>query len=237
MKYGAKASSVDVISVISPSIEVECRTELKMPETVAAVYNDPTCTDPLKVTWNAEQIAKIDLTTPGKYVIDGTTEKGGAVTANVKVYNENLLKDGSFEAENADAWKFTYLNGATEGVNFEKKAADAITGEMECHFWNTAAQEFTVEQIIKNVPAGKYTATAYIQGGDVGDHVVKLYVIVGDKKYESEAIVLEGWVVWKNPIIKDIVIDGTTDVTVGMYVKCAGGGWGTMDDFEFYSQE
>ena len=237
LKYGAKASSVDVISVISPSIEVECRTELKMPETVAAVYNDPTCTDPLKVTWNAEQIAKIDLTTPGKYVIDGTTEKGGAVTANVKVYNENLLKDGSFEAENADAWKFTYLNGATEGVNFEKKAADAITGEMECHFWNTAAQEFTVEQTIKNVPAGKYTATAYIQGGDVGDHVVNLYVIVGDKKYESEAIVLEGWVVWKNPIIKDIVIDGTTDVTVGMYVKCAGGGWGTMDDFEFYSQE
>lgn len=237
LKYGAKASAVDVISVISPSIEVKCRTELKMPETVAAVYNDPTCTDPLKVTWNADQLAAIDLTVPGKYVIDGTTEKGGAVSANVKVYNENFLKDWSFEDKNSDVWNFTYLNGATEGVNFEKKAADAITGEMECHFWNTAAQEFTVEQTIKNVPAGKYSATAYIQGGDVGDHVVSFYVIVGDKKYESEAIVLEGWVVWKNPLIKDIVVDGTTDVTVGMYVKCAGGGWGTMDDFEFYSQE
>ena len=237
LKYGAKASAVDVISVISPSIEVKCRTELKMPETVAAVYNDPTCTDPLKVTWNADQLAAIDLTVPGKYVIDGTTEKGGAVSANVKVYNENFLKDWSFEDKNSDVWNFTYLNGATEGVNFEKKAADAITGEMECHFWNTAAQEFTVEQTIKNVPAGKYSATAYIQGGDVGDHVVNFYVIVGDKKYESEAIVLEGWVVWKNPLIKDIVVDGTTDVTVGMYVKCAGGGWGTMDDFEFYSQE
>ena len=237
LKYGAKASTVDVISVISPSIEVKCRTELKMPETVAAVYNDPTCTDPLKVTWNADQLAAIDLTVPGKYVIDGTTEKGGAVSANVKVYNENFLKDWSFEDKNSDVWNFTYLNGATEGVNFEKKAADAITGEMECHFWNTAAQEFTVEQTIKNVPAGKYSATAYIQGGDVGDHVVNFYVIVGDKKYESEAIVLEGWVVWKNPLIKDIVVDGTTDVTVGMYVKCAGGGWGTMDDFEFYSQE
>ena len=67
--------------------------------------------------------------------------------------------------------------------------------------------------------------------------MVSFYVIVGDKKYESEAIVLEGWVVWKNPLIKDIVVDGATDVTVGMYVKCAGGGWGTMDDFEFYSQE
>lgn len=237
LKYGAKAASVDVISIIAPSVEVKCRTELKMPETVDAVYNDPTCTDPLKVTWNADQIAKIDLTVPGKYVIDGTTEKGNAVTADVKVYNENLLKDWSFEEQNSDVWKFTYLNGATQGVNFEKKAADAITGEVECHFWTESAQEFTVEQTIKGVPAGKYSATAYIQGGDAGDHVVSFYVIVGDKKYESEPITLQGWIVWQNPLIKDIVVDGTTDVTVGMYVKCAGGGWGTMDDFEFYSQE
>ena len=237
LKYGAKAAEVEVLSVIAPIVEVECRTELVMPETVTAIYNDPTCTDPLKVTWDADQLAKVDLTVPGKYEINGTTEKGGAITASLKVYNLNLLKDYSFEEQNADAWKFVYLNGATEGVDFEKKAADAISGEIECHFWNTAAQEFKVEQTITGVAAGKYSATAYIQGGDVGDHVVNLYVIVGDKKYESEAIVLEGWVVWKNPLIKDIVVDATTDVTVGMYVKCAGGGWGTMDDFEFYSQE
>ena len=237
LKYGAKADQVEVISVITPYIEVKCRTELKMPETVDAVYNDSTCKEPLKVTWNADQIAKIDLTVPGKYVIDGTTEKGGAVTANIKVYNENLLKDWSFEERNSEVWKFTYLNGAKEGVNFEKKMADAITGEVECHFWTEAPQEFTVEQTIKGVQPGKYAATAYIQGGDVGDHVVSFYVIVGDKKYESAPITLQGWVVWQNPLIKDIVIDETMDVTVGMYVKCAGGGWGTMDDFEFYSQE
>lgn len=237
LKYGAKAAEVEVLSVIAPIVEVECRTELVMPETVTAIYNDPTCTAPLKVTWDAEQLAKVDLTVPGKYEINGTTEKGGAITASLKVYNLNLLKDYSFEEQNADAWKFVYLNGATEGVDFEKKAADAISGEMECHFWNTAAQEFKVEQTITGVAAGKYSATAYIQGGDVGaDAQVVFYVIVGDKKYESPAT-LAGWVVWQNPIIKDIVVDGTSDVTVGMYVKCAGGGWGTMDDFEFYSQE
>ncbi len=237
LKYGAKAAEVEVISVINPSIEVECRTELVMPEAVTAIYNDPTCTDPLKVTWDADQVSQIDLTVPGKYVIDGTTEKGQAVTANVKVYNLNLLKDYSFEEQNADAWKFVYLKNE-EGVDFEKKAADAITGEMECHFWNTAEQEFKVEQTITGVAAGKYSATAYIQGGDVGDDAqVIFYVIVGDKKYESDPITLQGWVVWQNPLIKDIVIEETSDVTVGMYVKCAGGGWGTMDDFEFYSQE
>ena len=237
LKYGAKAETISVISVISPSVEVPCRTELVMPETVEAVYNDPTCTDPLKVTWDADQVAKINLNTPGKYVIDGTTEKGDAVTANVKVYNKNYVEDWSFEQQNADAWKFTYLNGATKGVNFEKKAADAVTGEMECHWWTEAAQEFTVEQTMKNVPAGKYTATAYIQGGDAGDHQVYLYVKVGDKTYESEGVVLSGWVIWQNPTIKDIAIEETCDVTIGMYVKCAAKGWGTMDDFDFSSQE
>lgn len=241
LKYGARAESVEVISIISPSVEIECRTELKMPEEVEAIYNDPTCTTPLKVKWDEKQLAAVDLTVPGKYVIDGITEStdgdaGQKVTANLKVYNENLLKDWSFEEQNTDVWKFTYLNGATEGVGFEKKAADAITGEMECHFWTQKEQEFQVEQTISGVAAGKYSATAFIQGGDVGEHTVYLYVIVGDKKYES-AVTLEGWCVWKNPLICDIVIEETTDVTVGMYVKCAAKGWGTMDDFEFYSQE
>lgn len=236
LKYGAKAENVEVLFVISPSLDVGCRTELKMPETVDAIYNDPTCSDPLAVTWDADQVAKIDMNVPGKYVIDGTTATGEKVTANVKVYNENLLKDSSFEEKNADAWKFVYLKN-TDGVNFENKAADAVTGEVECHFWKAAEQEFKVEQTISNVAAGKYTASAHIQGGDVGDNAeVIFYVIVGDKTYEAP-VTLQGWVVWQNPIIKDIELDGESDVIVGMYVKCASGGWGTMDDFEFYSQE
>ena len=46
-----------------------------------------------------------------------------------------------------------------------------------------------------------------------------------------------GWVNWKKPQIKDIPVDGSSDVTVGMYVKCAAKGWGTIDDFEFYCQQ
>lgn len=237
LKYGAEAEAVEVISVINPSIEVKCREELVMPETVAAVYNDPTCTDPVAVTWNADQIAAIDLTVPGKYVIDGMAGNV-AVTCNVKVYNENLLQNFSFEEDDAGAiWKVTYLTN--EGItDYQNKSADAITGNYALHWYDTADMEFKVEQTITGVPAGKYTATANIQGGDMGDSMeVIMYVIVGDTKYESAPITLQGWTVWQVPLIKDITLTDAADVTVGMYVKGAAKGWGTMDDFEFYSQE
>ena len=239
LKYGAKAEKTEVVSVIGPSIEVKCRTELVMPETVEAIYNDPTCTDPVAVTWDADQVSKIDVTVPGKYTINGTTASGHEVTCAVKVYNENLLKNGSFEEDDkGEAWKVTYLTN--EGItDYQNKASDAITGNYTLHWYDTADMEFRVEQTITGAAAGKYTATAYIQGGNTEGEAPQavFYVIVGDTKIESDPITLEGWCVWKNPLIKDIVLDGNTDVTVGMYVKGAAAGWGTMADFEFYSQE
>ena len=40
----------------------------------------------------------------------------------------------------------------------------------------------------------------------------------------------------KLPDLSDVVVDGTSDVTVGIHVKAAGGGWGTIDDVELYSK-
>ena len=238
LKYGAEAESVEVISVINPSIEVKCRTELNMPETVAAVYNDPTCTDPETVTWDANQVAAIDLNVPGKYEIKGTTASGKDVVCSVKVYNENLLKNGSLEEDDAGTiWKVAYTS--KEGItDYQNKSSDAITGNYSLHWYDTANFDFNIEQTITAVPAGKYTAVANIQGGDMGDSAqVVFYVIVNGEKIESAPITLQGWTVWQVPMIKDIELTEATDVTVGMYVKGAAGGWGTMDDVEFYSQE
>lgn len=237
LQYGAKAPSVDVLSVITPSLEFECRTEVVMPETLTAVYNDPTCTDPVKVTWNADELAEIDINVPGKYVINGETTDGFPVTANVKIYNENMLKNYSFEDEDTSMWEVTYYKNE-DVTDYQLKTADSITGDMNFHWYDTSEQEFKVEQTTDGLAAGKYTAVANIQGGDVGDNAeIYLYVIVGGTEYKSEAVVLEGWVVWKTPMVTDVVVEEGQSVTVGMYVKCAAKGWGTMDDFEFYSQE
>jgi len=42
--------------------------------------------------------------------------------------------------------------------------------------------------------------------------------------------VLDGWVNWQQPVIESIPCQSGS-MTVGVYVKCAGGGWGTVDDF------
>jgi hypothetical protein len=41
---------------------------------------------------------------------------------------------------------------------------------------------------------------------------------------------------WVTPTITGIEVDGTTDVVIGVSAKCAAGGWGTIDDFEFFPQ-
>ena len=134
-------------------------------------------------------------------------------------------------------WKVEYPNG-NACTDIQTKAADCISGENAFHFYSEAEQEFTVEQTITNLKSGSYTATANMQGGDVGaDAVIMLYVQVGDKRYESEPITLDGWVNWKKPVITDIPIAEGDEIHVGVYVRCAAKGWGTMDDFELYCQQ
>ena len=85
--------------------------------------------------------------------------------------------------------------------------------------------------------AGTYTATANIQGGDVGsDAEIYLYVIINGEEITSDPVKLAGWVNWQTPAIKDIELKADDDIIVGMAVKCAGNGWGTMDDFELFKQ-
>ncbi len=237
VNYGAKGDKVEVMSVVDPNIVVQIGKPLELPEKVQALYNDATITEGAKVTWNADQIAAIDTNVAGRYTVSGMTDAGLEVTANIKVENINYLLNPSFEEGDSTMWIANHLNGV-ECTDIQTKAGDAVTGEKSYHWWKSADMEFAIEQKVTGMPAGPYTATACIQGGDVGDAaVVYLYVKVDGVEYKSETVVLDGWVNWKYPTIKDIPVNADSEVIVGMYVKCASGGWGTMDDFEFYCQE
>lgn len=237
VNYGAKADKVEVMSVIAPSLVVGINEPLVMPETVEALYNDATITDPAKVTWDAEQVAAVNTSVAGKYMVTGTIENGMKVTANIKVENINYLKNHSFEDKDASMWEVTYVKNS-DGTDVQTKAGDAMTGENSFHWYHTSDQEFKVEQKLTAEKTSEYTALANIQGGDVGDDaVVYLYVLVNGVEYKSQPVVLDGWVNWKVPIITDIPVNEGDEVIVGMYVKCAAAGWGTIDDFEFYSQK
>ncbi len=234
VNYGAVGEKLEILAVNDIDMEISVGEELVMPEGATAIYNDSSCTELVSVEWNAEELAAVDTSIAGKTTVHGTTADGQEVTAAIKISNVNYMKNPGFEDADMSVWNVEY-EGKTNPTDVQNKAADAFSGENSFHFWSQDEVDFSVSQTISGLPAGTYEAVANIQGGDVGDDAeVYLYVAVGDTVYQSDAVVLDGWVKWKTPIVQ-VQVDGTSDVTVGMSVKCAAEGWGTMDDFEFYN--
>lgn len=217
-------------------VKVNIGEELVMPTGVPAVYNDRLLSAEVPVVWDEEQVAAIDTSNGGEYIVTGTLEDGTKVECPVSVAFVNRLENPSFEEKNTTMWNVTY-EGTENPTDIQNKESDCTSGVNSFHFWSNNAQEFKVEQTVSGLAAGDYTVTANIQGGDVGSSAeIYLYAIVNGEEMKSDPVTLAGWVNWQEPKLTDIPLDGDSDITVGMYVKCSGGGWGTMDDFMLYKQ-
>ena len=235
VNHGATAL-LEVLALKEVNIESAIHEPLELPEKVDAIYNDPSVTDGVAVTWDDKQLAEIDVDVAGEYTIDGVTEDGTKVQAFIKVANINYVKNPSFEDADDSMWVPTYISGGN-CTDIQNKAADASSGENALHFYSTSDMEFSVEQKIEGLKADTYTLTGKMQGGDVGDDAdIYLYIKVGDEIVQSDKVTLDGWGNWKTPIVKEVEIDGNSDVYVGIYIKCNAGGWGTIDDIEFFGQ-
>ncbi len=235
VNYGA-TTELSVMAYKEVRVECPIHTTLEMPETVEVIYNDPTKKDGMAVTWDETQLAAVDTEASGEYQVSGVTEDGTNVTATVIVSNINLLANPGFDEADASMWKVNYITGSN-CTDIQTKASDATSGENSYHFYSTNDMEFEIEQTLTALPAENYSMTAQIQGGDVGDDAeVYIYMKVGDEVYESQRVTLDGWINWKAPELSDVVVAETSDVTVGIHVKAAGGGWGTIDDVELYSK-
>lgn len=237
VNYGATAE-LKPLKYMDANITIELNETLLMPEAVETLYNNPDEKTPSKVTWNADQVAAVKNDVLSEYKIEGTTEDGTTVYANIKVTSYNYVANSSFE-DGEEPWTVTYPNG-TECSDFQQKAGDATSGEFAYHFWtNLADVEFYLEQKISAadlMKTGEFLCTANFQGGDMGDNQDNyLYVKIGDKEYKSDAIILDGWTQWKKASIVIPDVNQTDDVIVGIHVKGANGGWGTVDDVEFCS--
>jgi arabinogalactan endo-1,4-beta-galactosidase len=72
----------------------------------------------------------------------------------------------------------------------------------------------------------------FLQGGDAHNPEMYLYAKTGGEELKDDTGV-NGWVVWSNPQINEIlVLDGT--ITIGASIKTDAGAWGTLDDFYLY---
>lgn len=208
--------------------EVGVGQQLDLPETVPAILTDGSRKD-VPVTWDAADAGKVDTSKPGDYTVRGTAE-GLETRCAVKVAAGNYLKNPSFEDEDRSMWTFIALADRPQG-DFQKKAADAYTGDVALHFWDSSPVNFQCEQIVTGLPSGSWRVSVRAQGGDVGsDAEIYLYVIADGKTYTAP-LKLQGWVNWQHGLIEHIPCTSGT-ITVGVCVRCQSGGWGTFDDFE-----
>ena len=233
-KYGT-ICDLKVDFVKETVVDINVGEELLLPGTVDVVYNDRSQSGPADVAWYQTDCDKVDVNQMAKYTVGGQLLDGTEVSCTVNVAKLNFVQNPSFEDEDVSMWNVSYV-GASNPTDVQTKETDAVTGMNSFHFWSESTQEFSVEQTISGLAEGDYTLQAQIQGGDVGDAEIALYAIVNGVTYESAPVTLDGWINWQIPVITDIPLDGAADITVGMRVKCAAKGWGTIDDFYLYKQ-
>lgn len=165
--------------------------------------------------------ALVGCTTAG----EGTPDVPDAPAGAQPDENGNYIVNGSFEEIDFTGW--TVNNVSTEELDIYTRETDCYDGVQSLHFYSGASNvEFTAEQTISGLEAGTYKLTAYAQGEGT-DAEVYFYVTVNGETQKVEAT-LGGYVNWYTAELSGInVAEG--DVIVGISVKTAPGGWGTID--------
>lgn len=230
LEYGTSCEqAVDYVKEIQK--EVYLGDALYMPETVEVVYNDRSMDGPAAVVWDQAQLDRIKTDQAGEYTVTGKLEDGTPAVCQVTVANKNWLLNPGFEKNDISMWKVTY-KGDANPTDIQEKEADAKSGVNSFHFWSEEKQNFQIEQKVSGLEKGTYELSVNIQGGDVGDAAkIYLYAIVNGKTLRSKPVELKGWNQWKKLKIKKLKMTEDAEAAIGVKVKCAGGGWGTMDDF------
>ncbi len=228
LKYGTIAEpAIDYVP--APSVTCNVGTELEMPESVSVVYNDRSLNTELAVTWDETQLAAIDTSVGGSYLIDGTLEDGTKLTCNLTIEMLNYVENPGFEDGDTSMWNITY-EGASNPTDFQDNEADAHSGTFAFHFWSESDMEFTIEQTLTALPNGTYKLSTFAQGGDMDStSSLELFAVVNGKELTS-SFMMDGYANWQTPEIGGIeVTDGT--LTIGVRMKCNAKSWGTVDDF------
>lgn len=215
-----------VDSVEPVYVAVKRNNEIILPQTVPAIYNNADV-EQVPVLWDeAADLEALSAAQIGTYPVTGTAQ-GAEVICYVSILEENYVSNYSFEDEDTSMW---HILEAAPATDFQKKTTDAFTGSVSLHFWHQDSVEFTVEQEITGLREGLYTLSVQAQGGDMDEDArLCLYAASDGQRYEQPFRV-DGWVVWQNPVITNILCTGGS-MTIGVSVKANGGAWGTLDDF------
>lgn len=145
--------------------------------------------------------------------------------------NGNYLINGSFEEADFTGWTVNNVNDSTEELDIYDRDTDCFEGVQSLHFYSGSSNvDFSAEQTVNGLEEGTYKLTAHIQGDAAGDKnaTVYFYAVVNGEEIKVDGE-LNGYVNWYTAEIPDLKpADG--EITVGVRVTTAPGGWGTIDD-------
>ncbi|MBQ4310274.1 MAG: glycosyl hydrolase 53 family protein [Oscillospiraceae bacterium] len=215
-------------------LSVKLGEPITLPDKAYAIYTDGS-EQTIDVTWEAADLEAMTNGEPQTYTIKGTA--GGMDTVcRVAMVDANYSVNYSFEDEDRSMWTIENINDKTTQIDYQKKALDAVTGDYALHFWGENGTEFRAYQKVTDIPAGKYSLTASVQGGiDGGDDAQDIYIFAytGDDEgtIKTASAELSGYADWQHPKVSDIIVNEGDTVTIGVYVKAGKGSWGTIDDF------
>ncbi len=158
----------------------------------------------------------------------GDSADSGAAKADE---NGNYVVNGSFEEVDFTGWTVTNVDNVTEELDIYTRETDCFAGVQSLHFYSGSSDvNFTAEQTISGLEAGSYKLTGHIQGDAAGDAdaQVYFYAIVNGEKITMDAT-LGGYVNWDTVEITGLSTEDG-EITIGVNVTTAPGGWGTIDD-------
>lgn len=145
--------------------------------------------------------------------------------------NGNYLVNGSFEEADFTGWTVTNIDDVTEELDIYDRETDCFEGVQSLHFYSGSSNvNFSAEQKVTGLEDGAYKLTAHIQGEAAGDEnaSVYFYALVDGEEVRADGE-LNGYVNWYTAELSGITpTDG--EITVGVRVSTAPGGWGTIDD-------
>ena len=160
----------------------------------------------------------------GKDTPEGTA---GGVTATADE-NGNYVVNGSFEEPDFTGWTINNVDNVTEELDIYTRDTDCYDGVQSLHFYSGSSDvNFTAEQTLTGLEEGSYKLTGYIQGDTAGDSSVYFYAIVNGETVKADAK-LSGYVNWNAVELGGLNVSNG-EITIGVSVTNAAGGWGTID--------
>lgn len=241
-KEGNALESLKIFNLVKTGNEVENRIDeiedtnlvftlgkdIVLPQTAIAVMLDNS-KRAVPVVWETANLEEMKNGEAKKYVIKGEAS-GMKAQCHISMVEYNYVKNPDFE-EGEAYWVATPLKSFEE-LSVEEKVSDSLSGTKHYHFWGSSENtvEFTLEQEIGVLDAGKFNYSVSIMGGDGGETEIYAYVkINGEIVYKAETVIT-AYDQWHTATISNMDYHGEKPLSVGIYVKCQGpNAWGKID--------